>query len=78
MLIHRASKRVGIEEPDCFDRLEVFQMGGVLWAIIVVLFVLWLLGWLAFHIGGGLIHILIVIALILLIVNLVSGRGARV
>jgi hypothetical protein len=53
-------------------------MGGVLWAIIVVLFVLWLLGWLAFHIGGGLIHILIVIALILLIVNLVSGRGARV
>jgi hypothetical protein len=53
-------------------------MGGILWAIIVVLFVLWLLGWLAFHIGGGLIHILIVIALILLVVNLASGRGARI
>ena len=53
-------------------------MGGILWAIIVVLVVLWLLGFLAFHIGGGLIHILIVIALILLVVNLATNRGARV
>lgn len=52
-------------------------MGGILWTIIVVLVVLWLLGFLAFHIAGGLIHILIVIALILLIVNLLRGRGAR-
>lgn len=52
-------------------------MGGILWAIIVILFVLWLLGWLTFHIGGALIHILIVVALILLVVNLASGRGAR-
>ncbi|MBV8117581.1 MAG: lmo0937 family membrane protein [Candidatus Eremiobacteraeota bacterium] len=50
----------------------------MLWAIIVVLVVLWLLGFLAFHIGGGLIHILIVIALILLVVNLATNRGARV
>jgi hypothetical protein len=49
-----------------------------LWTIIVVLVVLWLLGFLAFHIGGGLIHILIVIALVLLVVNLLTGRGARV
>jgi hypothetical protein len=49
-----------------------------LWAIIVVLVVLWLLGFLAFHIGGGLIHILIVIALVLLVVNLLTGRGARI
>ena len=53
-------------------------MGGILWAIIVVLVVLWLLGFLAFHVGGGLIHLLIVIALILLVVNLLTGRGARV
>ena len=53
-------------------------MGGLLWTIIVVLVVLWLLGFLAFHIGGGLIHILIVIALVLLVVNLLTGRGARV
>lgn len=52
-------------------------MGGLLWTIIVVLFVLWLLGF-AVHIGGGLIHLLLVVALVLLIVNLISGRGARV
>lgn len=48
-----------------------------MWTIIVVLFVLWLLGF-AVHIGGGLIHLLLVVALVLLIVNLISGRGARV
>ena len=52
-------------------------MGGILWAIIVILFVFWLLGF-ALHIGGGLIHILIVVAVILLIYNLITGRGARV
>jgi len=41
--------------------------------IIIILILLWLGGF-AFHIGGGLIHILIVIALILLIVRLVTGR----
>jgi hypothetical protein len=35
--------------------------------------VLWLLGF-SFHIGGGLIHILIVIAVVVLIINLISGR----
>ncbi|HEX3468377.1 MAG TPA: lmo0937 family membrane protein [Candidatus Elarobacter sp.] len=52
-------------------------MAGLIWTIIVVLFVLWLLGF-AIHIGGGLIHILLVIALILLVFNLITGRGARV
>ena len=50
---------------------------GLIWTIIVVLFVLWLIGF-AVHIGGGLIHLLLVIALILLVYNLVTGRGARV
>lgn len=45
----------------------------MLWTIIVVLFVLWLLGF-SFHIGGGLIHLLIVIALVLLVFNLLTGR----
>ena len=52
-------------------------MGGLLWVIIVVLIIFWLLGFAAFHIGGGLIHILIVVAIILVIYNLISGRGAR-
>ena len=50
------------------------MLGGILWTIIVILVVLWLLGWLAFHIGGGLIHILIIVAVILLIYNLLVGR----
>jgi hypothetical protein len=52
-------------------------MAGLLWAIIVALFVLWLLG-LLIHIGGALIHLLLVIAIILLIVKLLGGRGAKV
>ena len=51
-------------------------MAGLLWGIIVVLFVIWLLGFLL-HFGGGIIHILIVIAIILVIYNLMTGRGAR-
>jgi hypothetical protein len=51
-------------------------LAGLLWGIIVVLFVLWLLGFLL-HFGGGIIHILIVIAIILVIYNLMTGRGAR-
>lgn len=48
-------------------------MGNLLWLIIIVLVILWLGGF-AFHIGGSLIHILIVIALILLIYRLATGR----
>jgi hypothetical protein len=44
--------------------------------IAAILLVLWLLGFLAFHIGGGLIHILLVIAIIVFIVHLVTGRRA--
>jgi len=45
----------------------------MLWTIFVILLVLWILGF-SFHIAGSLIHILLVIALIVLVVNLVSGR----
>ena len=50
---------------------------GLLWAVVVVLVVLWLLGFLAFHIGGGLIHILIVVAVIILLYNLFVGMRRR-
>lgn len=45
--------------------------------IAAVLIVLWLLGFLAFHVGGGLIHILLVIGVILLIMHFVRGRTAN-
>jgi hypothetical protein len=44
----------------------------MLWTIFVVLVVLWLLGF-SFHVAGSFIHILIVIAVIVLIFNLVTG-----
>jgi hypothetical protein len=46
----------------------------MLWGLFVVLIVLWLLGFVAFHAAGGLIHLLLVIAVIVLIYNLVTGR----
>lgn len=45
----------------------------MLWAIFVIVLVLWLLGF-TFHVAGGLIHLLLVVALIILVFNLVSGR----
>jgi Family of unknown function (DUF5670) len=47
----------------------------MLWTIIAILIVLWLLGFSVFHIAGGLIHILLVIAVIVLVIKLVTGRG---
>jgi hypothetical protein len=51
-------------------RLEGEDM---LWTIFVILVVLWLLGF-SLHIAGSLIHLLLVVALIVLVINLVSGR----
>ena len=45
----------------------------MLWTIFVILLVLWLLGF-SFHIAGGLIHLILVAAVIVLVINLVSGR----
>ena len=41
-----------------------------------ILLVLWLLGFAAFHVAGGLIHLLLIVAVISLIVHFVSGRRA--
>lgn len=47
----------------------------MLWTVIVVLVVLWLLGFIG-QIGGGLIHLLLVVALIAFIYNMIVGRRA--
>jgi len=46
----------------------------MLWTIAVILLVLWLLGFFAFHVAGSLIHILLVIALVVGLIQLFSGR----
>lgn len=43
--------------------------------IAVILIILWLLGFFVIHVGGGLIHILLVIGLIVLVLHFVRGRG---
>jgi hypothetical protein len=45
----------------------------MLWTIFVVILVLWLLGF-SMHVGGGLIHLLLVVAVAVLLFNLISGR----
>ena len=40
----------------------------------IVLFVMWVLGWFVFHVAGGLIHVLLVVAIITLIVHFVRGK----
>ena len=46
----------------------------MLWTLAVILFILWLLGFFVVHVGGGLIHLLLVIAVIVIIFRLVTGR----
>jgi hypothetical protein len=49
----------------------------MLWTIFAILVILWLLGW-GFHVAGGLIHLLLVIAVLVAVINLMSGRKTAV
>lgn len=53
------------------------EVRTMLWTIILILIALWLLGLLA-HVGGALIHALIVIAILVFIYNLITSRGNSV
>ena len=46
----------------------------MIWTIAVILFVLWLLGFAVFHVAGGLIHLLLIFAVIAIAYQLVTGR----
>jgi uncharacterized protein DUF5670 len=50
----------------------------MLWTIFVILLVLWLLGVVSSYTLGGFIHLLLVIALVVLIINLLSGRRSAI
>jgi hypothetical protein len=47
---------------------------AMLWTIFIVLCVLWLLGMVTSYTAGGLIHILLLVALVVFVINLLSGR----
>jgi len=55
---------------DCREGVHVFLI------LFIVLMVMWLLGFAAFHVAGGLIHLLLLIAVISLIAHLFQGRRA--
>ena len=50
----------------------------MLWTIFVILLVLWLLGLVSSYTLGGFIHILLVLAVVVLIINLLSGRRSAI
>ena len=45
----------------------------MLWTIFAILLILWLLGW-GFHVAGSLIHLVLIVALVVMLLNLVTGR----
>ena len=49
------------------------EVKTMLWTIFAVFLILWLLGF-SLHVGGALIHLLLVVALVVFVINLVSGR----
>ncbi len=50
-------------------------MGNIIWTLVGLLVLFWILGFVG-HVGGGLIHLLLVIAIVLAIINFVTGRSA--
>ena len=52
----------------------VVKAVNMIWTVVVILFVLWLLGFTVFHVAGGLIHLLLIFALIAIAYQLVTGR----
>jgi hypothetical protein len=45
--------------------------------VVIVLTVMWGLGWFAFHVASGLIHLLLLVAIISMVIHFVRGSGAR-
>jgi Family of unknown function (DUF5670) len=45
----------------------------MLWTIVVILLILWLVGWIGFHILGAAIHILLILAIVFVVVAMVKG-----
>jgi hypothetical protein len=50
---------------------------NMLWTLFVVLCIIWLLGLFSGHTVGGFIHILLVIAIVVMLINVIKGRKSR-
>ena len=67
-----AAHPIRLEAGSCASRET-----RMLWTIFAILLLLWLLGW-GFHVAGSLIHLILVIALVVLLVEVITGRRAAV
>jgi hypothetical protein len=74
-IVPRGWSRTEKCKADINDSTNETEEINMLWTIFVVILILWLLGF-SLHIAGGLIHLLLVVALVVLVINLVSGRSA--
>lgn len=52
-------------------------MSNLMWIVVAALIVAWLAGWLVFEVASGIIHVLLIIAVILLIINVVQALRSR-
>jgi hypothetical protein len=72
------STRVGPVPPICsnltYAEKETRMFFSLFLVLFIVLFVAWIVGWFAFHVAGGLIHLLLIVAFISLIVHFARGR----
>jgi Family of unknown function (DUF5670) len=76
--VERSARFVGLIQESYADVTRFTSAAldaevDMLWTIFVVLVILWLLGF-SLHIGGGLIHLVLVVGLVVLVINLLSGR----
>lgn len=55
----------------------IIMLSGILWAVIAVLVILWLIGFVVVHVSSGLIHLLLLAAVIVLVYNLLVGSRTR-
>lgn len=53
------------------------MLSTILWAVIAVLVILWLVGFVVVHVSSGLIHLLLLAAVVILIYNLIAGARSR-
>ena len=66
------TKQLSRGRDEIYVRVRKWEV-DMLWTVLVVLLILWLLGF-SLHIGGGLIHLLLIVGLVVLVINLLSGR----
>lgn len=78
LMVRRSSETYARLRADSAEQIEVKGSFNMLWTIFVILLVLWLLGLVSSYTLGGFIHILLVLALVVLVINLLSGRRSAI